>query len=314
MDLNWVITDTTPPIFITCPQDTVLETPFGWGSMWHTITLPDISDNSGVWDLTLYLDGEIQQNSTMLVELFPGNHIVLHVATDPVMNENTCAYNITVMLSDTEPPTPISCPLSRTIESDVPLAVTWVEPVFQDNSGYIDKVESNYESGSLMAWGVHDVVYLAYDNSTNMGTCSFTITLRSLPCSILHPSINGALICHDSYAGRFCVSMCNSKRDFLLPSPELSVPNDYVCSVSGDWYPYNFTYDCLASNNSEPIMSSEYYYQGFCNETSAQESMQNQALTMYNKADVDITMGSNLTANDFYVQCGELITKQDLSN
>lgn len=165
-------------------------------------------------------------------------------------------------------------------------------------------MESNFASGALMAWGQHEVVYTATDNSSNLASCHFTETIRGLPCHVLSLPIYGALVCHDSFAGRYCVSMCGPEGDFQVPSGELAVPSDYLCSTSGNWYPYEYTYDCLATWGEASLMSADYYFDGMCNETSAQQSMRQQALVIYNESDVDITMGVDLTADDFYVRCG----------
>lgn len=158
-----------------------------------------------------------------------------------------------------------------------------------------------------MAWGPHDVVYTAYDNSSNTATCSFSVTVRGVPCNTLSLPLYGALVCHDTYSGRFCVSMCGEEGDFQLSSPELSVPNDYLCSTSGNWYPYEFIYNCISAYGESPIKGPEYYFSGACNETATQDVMKSQALTIFNLADTDITLGDNLTPNDFYVTCGPRI-------
>jgi len=100
--------------------------------------------------------------------------------------------------------------------------------------------------------------------------------------------------------------MCGETGDYYLPSAEFSVPEDYLCSSSGNWYPYTFTYNCNAERTSETTMPSQYYYQGLCNQTSARDQIRHQALDIYNDVDPDQTLGTDLTVDDFYVRCGQL--------
>ncbi|XP_037783606.1 LOW QUALITY PROTEIN: uncharacterized protein LOC119579792 [Penaeus monodon] len=296
--------DGEAPQFLTCPSTIDVTTPFGWGSMWYTITPPEVSDNTNAWVLELFLDDVQQTDTTVTAALTPGNYNVKFVATDFNYNVNTCSYTVTVFSGDQNPPTVLECPNSQSIESSSPLVVGWPEPVFSDDSGYIANVESTYDPTSIMAWGRHEVVYTAYDNSSNTATCSFTVTVKGIPCNTLSLPILGALVCHDSYSGRFCVSMCGEDGDFEVSSPELTVPNDYLCSTSGSWFPYEFIYNCGSAYGETPIKGPEFYFSGACNETSTQSVMKSQALTIFNVADTDPILGDDLTPDDFYVTCG----------
>ena len=71
-------------------------------------------------------------------------------------------------------------------EGNIHAAVSWVEPVFSDNSGQIVAVDSSRQSGASFAVpGVYDVVYTASDRSNNVNkNCTFKITLKSKLLSI----------------------------------------------------------------------------------------------------------------------------------
>ncbi|KAK4315192.1 hypothetical protein Pmani_013574 [Petrolisthes manimaculis] len=303
----FICLDTEGPQFDSCPTDQEVLTPYGWASLWYTVTQPGINDNSGTWNLELFFNEALQDTNTFTIDLTPGTYNVRYVASDLFNNKNTCAYNVIVQSADITPPSVVSCPISQTIESDSPLVVAWSDPIFTDDTGYVDRVESSHETGSLMGWGRQEVLYTAYDNSSNAATCFFTVTVFGLPCSPLEIPQQGSLVCHDNYGGRFCVTMCGNGMDFHVPSNDLNVPKDYLCSTSGSWFPYDFTYDCLASQTEGgPSLPSVYYYPGLCNETEAQSSMKQQALTIFNTVESDITLGQVLKAEDFYVSCGGL--------
>ena len=77
-------------------------------------------------------------------------------------------------------------------EGNIHAAVSWVEPVFSDNSGQIVAVDSNRQIGASFAVpGVYDVVYTASDGSNNVNkNCTFKITLKSKLLSIEKHFIN----------------------------------------------------------------------------------------------------------------------------
>lgn len=250
------------------------------------------------------MNGHKESQTSLTIEAFPGAYEVEYVAVDHELNTATCSYTVNVVTSDQTAPYAVYCPKSQTVESTVPLIVGWDEPIFEDNSGFIKMIESNYKPTDVFAWGPHDVVYTAYDNSSNSAQCAFSVTVRGAPCSRLDLPAFGSLVCHDSYSGSFCVPMCGEDGDFQVPTPELTVPRDYLCSSSGNWYPYEYTYSCLEPYGDAPLMGPDYYFSGLCNETVAQTAMKQQALNVFNVAQPDITLGTDLSAGDFYVMCG----------
>ncbi|XP_076028551.1 uncharacterized protein LOC143017417 [Oratosquilla oratoria] len=296
--------DTEAPTFSVCPEDSNVTTPYGWATYPVTIGT-HVSDNSGLWTVQLTVDGEIQESSNPTMDLKPGTHTISFVAKDSYDNENTCTYTIGVDLSDKTPPTVVSCPKSMTFETSKPIFVTYEEPQFSDDTGFIAKVESTLENGSLMSWGRHKVVVTAYDNSSNSVSCEFMVVITGVPCQRLDVPTNGALVCHESYAGGFCVAMCGPGQDFTV-LPDLEVPSDYLCNTAGSWYPFEYGFNCTDPRGDTPVLSDTHYFDTLCNETTAQEQMKSNALEVYNLSGADITTGVDLTPEDFFVSCGPL--------
>ena len=54
--------------------------------------------------------------------------------------------------------------------------VTWQEPTFSDDV-IIDRVEHNLKPGQVFTWGDYLVLYVAYDNSSNLAQCHFKVPL-----------------------------------------------------------------------------------------------------------------------------------------
>ncbi|XP_076069394.1 sushi, von Willebrand factor type A, EGF and pentraxin domain-containing protein 1-like [Oratosquilla oratoria] len=304
-DITFLCYDGQGPEFKDCPTEVALVTPYGWGSMLYTIGTPAISDNTGSYSAKLYVNGELQDGLTTSRELFPGTYEVAIVASDAYENENICAYNITLEVADKTPPEVVSCPPSQSFNSEGPVMATWDDPVFRDDSGYIDKVEASHVSGQMFLWGRHVVEYTAVDNSSNSASCSFTIVVKGVHCSLLEVPDNGATACTESYAGGLCLTMCGPEHDFKV-SPGLVVPNDYLCSTGGTWYPYSMTFDCSSSRGDKLALPSSYYYDTPCNETVTQEQLRQQAFAIYGTLDVDITTGEGLSPEDFFISCGPL--------
>ncbi|XP_076049913.1 sushi, von Willebrand factor type A, EGF and pentraxin domain-containing protein 1-like [Oratosquilla oratoria] len=302
-DITFMCFDEQSPQFKDCPADVELVTPYGWGSMMYTVGIPPISDNTGYYTAQFFLNGELQEGLTVTKELFPGVYHVKFVASDSTENENICAYDITVDLADKTPPEVVSCPSSQSHSSEGPVVVTWEEPEFLDDSGYIAKVEKTHESGQMFLWGHHTVKYTATDNSSNSVSCSFTIVVKGVPCSPLEVPDNGALACTESYRGGICLAMCGGGYDFNI-SPGLQVPKDYLCSTGGTWYPYSMTFDCTVPRGDNLLTTAGYYFDAPCNDTSTQEQLRQQAFGIYETLDVDITTGEALSPEDFYVMCG----------
>lgn len=55
--------------------------------------------------------------------------------------------------------------------------VTWQEPTFSDDV-MIDRVEHNLKPGQVFTWGDYLVLYVAYDNSSNLAQCHFKVRLK----------------------------------------------------------------------------------------------------------------------------------------
>ncbi len=52
--------------------------------------------------------------------------------------------------------------------------VSWQEPQFSDET-QIDRVEHNLKPGQVFTWGEYLVLYVAYDNSSNLAQCHFKV-------------------------------------------------------------------------------------------------------------------------------------------
>lgn len=120
------ISDTTPPVFSSCPTDIVLTNDVGICGAVASWTLPVATDNCGGVILT-------SNNYNSGDSFLPGITTVVYTATDTAGNTASCSFNVTV--SDTELPV-VSGPSNTTVSTDISsctAVVNYVLPTVTDN-------------------------------------------------------------------------------------------------------------------------------------------------------------------------------------
>ena len=126
--------------------------------------------NYGLWSITQSLKGAT----------FPvGITTVIWTATDAAGNISEC--EITVEVTDKEPPRFVNCPSGTTFKiglfsGSCEGGAIWSIPVATDNCG-LDKViqTKGPDQGSTLPVGTYDIEYMAIDLSGNTAICSFKI-------------------------------------------------------------------------------------------------------------------------------------------
>ncbi|KAJ8021040.1 Ovochymase-1 [Holothuria leucospilota] len=139
---------------------------------------------------------------------------------------------------EAEPPSVI-CPadITQNTDDESPTAVvSWEEPLAEDNSGVIDRVESQPESGSEFMIGETEVTVLAYDAVGNIGVCTFTVTVIDEE----RPSVN----CPSNVTEN--VSDSEATKVVTWPPPEATDNSEedlyiYTTPVSGHAFPIGVT-------------------------------------------------------------------------
>jgi hypothetical protein len=157
---------TAPTIF--CPMDLTLSADSGsCEATGVVIGIAEASDDCS--EVILSNDAPVT---------FPvGTTIITWTATDSSDNTSTCEQVITV--TDDESPLIIDCPSDISVIADAPECTanpTWTVPSYTDNCPGGSMIES-HTSGSSFSEGVTTVSYSATDESGNMTTCTFTVTV-----------------------------------------------------------------------------------------------------------------------------------------
>ncbi|XP_031555594.1 sushi repeat-containing protein SRPX-like [Actinia tenebrosa] len=188
-----------------------------------------------------------------------------------------------VLSPDIEPPKFTFCPSDKVVETfEYQVRVIWKEPIAVDNSGRVPIVMGNFLNGmQVMAGRTFNVEYIAKDDSDNIATCKFKITVKRkvVPCPKLSRPANGALLCNvgPDFPDRFCVATCQSGYDFAF-WPNLI----YLCSQQGVWSGIGVASqrvpDCSVRRG--PTLSQGYYYKGDANDGAVQLALKNNFQTM----------------------------------
>ena len=83
--------------------------------------------------------------------------------------------------ADTVPPV-VTCPEDIVVTiltgSASGAPVEWIEPVAVDNSGTANLISQTQQSGAFFGIGQTSVTYRYADNSGNVGSCTFTVTVE----------------------------------------------------------------------------------------------------------------------------------------
>ena len=116
---------------------------------------------------------------------FPvGTTNVTYTATDASGNTSSAVQQVTVI--DNTPPA-LTCPQSITLEPTCPTGAvaTWTAPIGTDNCTVTTSQTAGPASGSVFPIGATTTVgYTATDGAGNQASCSFTVTVLSIPATL----------------------------------------------------------------------------------------------------------------------------------
>jgi hypothetical protein len=154
---------------ITCPADVTQPAGSGVCNAVVAIGSPMTGDNCGVDTV-----GNDHASTT-----YPeGSTSVLWTVTDIYGNQNTCTQLVTV--TDNQSPS-ITCPANITTNADAggcDAVVTWTPPNPLDNCGTAGlDLTSTHMPGATFTAGSTTVKYFAEDETSNVTTCSFVVTV-----------------------------------------------------------------------------------------------------------------------------------------
>ncbi|MCF8245219.1 MAG: HYR domain-containing protein [Saprospiraceae bacterium] len=201
-----LVNDTIPPV-ITCPVDTSQTTDLGDCTAVVTWATPTVVDNCTNVTITC----TPPSGSTFPV----GDSTVVCIVEDPGGNKDTCSFVVTVF--DGENPT-LDCPSYTTIMVPAGTVDTVINNIylFFIGDNCTSPVDTSYyhfagaipsgggngidASGTAFPVGTTTVTYFGVDDATNVGSCSFDVTIEEDPqvmiaCSAPHTVDNGPGIC-----------------------------------------------------------------------------------------------------------------------
>lgn len=166
------ITDNSNPVFVSFPTNITETAVAGLCGRVVTYDIPVIDDNCGVsvtqTDASGFTSGDV----------FPvGVTTQTYTVTDN--SGNTISNSFTITITDNQLPVITNCPANITVSSSASSCgaiANWVAPAISDNCpGVI--VTASHSSGATFPIGTTTVTYTATDASSNVSTCSFTVTV-----------------------------------------------------------------------------------------------------------------------------------------
>ncbi|XP_054758092.2 hyalin-like [Lytechinus pictus] len=168
-----VLHDVSP--VLTCPDVTVNTDD---GLRTATVTWPDVvitDDYTNVSALMI-----TRSHGTMITNMaYADDPVTVTItAEDERGNIGTCSFLVDVV--DDEKPVWSSCPSNMTVMAIVGTNfqnVSWTQPTVTDNSGNDPIRSNNPRSSQLFSGGTWPLVYTATDDSGNVGTCEFFVTV-----------------------------------------------------------------------------------------------------------------------------------------
>ncbi|MBL7822498.1 MAG: HYR domain-containing protein, partial [Saprospiraceae bacterium] len=170
---NVVVIDNELPIITGCPTNIVKSTDPGLCTALVTWVAPTASDNCP--GVSLSLSPNLPPGS-----IFPkGTTNMTYTATDVSGNIAVCNFSVTV--NDNELPQ-ITCPANIVVNADAgqcSAVVTYTTPVGTDNCpSPMTTQTTGLPSGAAFPVGLTTNTFKVTDGSTNMATCSFTVTVN----------------------------------------------------------------------------------------------------------------------------------------
>uniref|UniRef100_A0A4D5RGI3 Putative tyrosine kinase eph ephrin receptor family n=1 Tax=Ixodes scapularis TaxID=6945 RepID=A0A4D5RGI3_IXOSC len=254
---------------IQCPQDEVRHAEARRSYARIAWSQPEVKDNSG----EVPFIQKMPENITSPWRFPIGKTEIRFKATDAARLSAVCTFTVTVL--DEEKPLMTSCPQDIHVNTtDLKVKVSWREPLFEDNSGYV-YVKQSHHPGSEFTQGSTKITYTGTDGSRNTERCVFKVVVSKSECPYHPPPENGALSCDSWLHGEFCQPFCNERFDFLDETAE-----EYICDKDRTWQtvppglPVPWP-DCAAT--TEPLehrrLLRAHYYTGDCREAHVQEAI-----------------------------------------
>ncbi|XP_033099723.1 uncharacterized protein LOC117103263, partial [Anneissia japonica] len=167
------VRDVESPVYTNCPTaDVQQETSIGTNESAVFWTPPELSDNVGVVvNISDYEPGDVFQL---------GVTVVTYRAEDAAGNIKQCVF--TVVVIDTENPVFSTCAIlqpsitNSTLPGEAVGTVYWDIPTASDNDKVM-RVIASHMPNDTFGFGSTSVLYTAYDDSGNTGTCSFQVII-----------------------------------------------------------------------------------------------------------------------------------------
>jgi gliding motility-associated-like protein len=171
---NVTVTDSEPPMVSGCPPNLTINTDQNTCQAIFSWTEPVFTDacSNPVSVSSTHSPGDTFQ---------VGTTTIFYIGIDASGNSTTCSFDITVV--DNQAPVIIDCPNSMTVPSMVKECgnvVTWTPPFATDDCDNTVVVTPDIPPGSFFPVGVTTVTYIATDNSGNMDSCSFDVTVEDI--------------------------------------------------------------------------------------------------------------------------------------
>ncbi|XP_071804422.1 uncharacterized protein [Asterias amurensis] len=210
--------DTTIPVISGCPSGAsgVLSTQ-GASSAVVSWVEPTATDNDGqVVD--------VSRSHAPSTTFSAGSTTVTYVFTDTAGNVAICSFDVDVT-PDYISPFFTFCPTEITTYAEnggTTATVDWTLPTVTDNSGVTPEVTSTYDPNSVFSVGNTFVIYTASDESGNVASCFFVVSVIQCSLTISSCSNGGTLdpdfcecVCPEDYTGETCET----------PNPCLETPS-----------------------------------------------------------------------------------------
>jgi gliding motility-associated-like protein len=164
------VEDNQAPIISGCPTNIVVGTDNGDCGAIVTWSVPTFTDNCGA---------VISSNSNSGDFFATGTSTVVYTVTDGAGNISICSFTVTV--NDDELPS-LTCPTP--ISSCDPFVV-YPAPTYGDNCGILSTLQTaGLSSGVNFPVGTTVNAYQTTDIHGNISTCSFSVTIFSLPVAL----------------------------------------------------------------------------------------------------------------------------------
>ncbi|XP_071956814.1 uncharacterized protein [Antedon mediterranea] len=169
---NITVIDVEKPYFTNCTLDFDVD------------NIPGTAYANVTWFITTWHDNsEVPPHVTSDAnpgDIFPlYDTLVTYTAVDGAGNVELCQFTITVNDVDVPYFTNFTEDIQMFIDSIYSnVTVEWAPPYPDDNSGALPLLESTHDPGDVFSVGVTEVIYTATDESGNIQTHTFTVTIR----------------------------------------------------------------------------------------------------------------------------------------